>query len=106
MKLCTVPWSELTPRDRVRHLELEGIDVLPGLLSPEREAAMKAELARLPIVATDYSENQRSCKDVPWIGSRTVCVSVTADTRSDTPCSSPGDWSRRASQSSRRIWAR
>jgi ectoine hydroxylase-related dioxygenase (phytanoyl-CoA dioxygenase family) len=71
MNLCTTNWSQLTPRDQVRHLELEGFVVIPDLLSPERLAAMHAELARLPTEATDYSENQRSCKDVQWTDSPT-----------------------------------
>src|SRR5207248_2231547 len=63
------------PRDQVRSLELEGFVVLPALLSAEQVAAMKAELARLPTVATDYSENQRSCKDVQWTDSPT-CIDM------------------------------
>src|SRR5207247_658288 len=71
MNLCTTDWSQLTSRDQVRHLELEGFVVIPDLLSPERLAAMQAELARLPTEATDYSENQRSCKNVQWTDSPT-----------------------------------
>jgi len=69
MNLCATDWSRLTPPEQVRHLELEGFVVIPDLLSPERLAAIKSEMARLPTVPTDYSENQRSAKDVQWTDS-------------------------------------
>lgn len=77
MNHCTTDWSALTPADQVRHLELEGFVVLPDLLPPERVAVMKAELARLPTEGTDYSENQRSCKDVQFTDSP-ACIDTIA----------------------------
>ena len=77
MNLCTTDWSQLTPRDRVRHLELEGFVVIPDLLSGDRLAAIKAEVARLPTVATDYSENQRGYSDVQWTDSP-ACIDTIA----------------------------
>lgn len=77
MNLCTTDWSQLTPRDRVRHLELEGFVVIPDLLSPDRLAAIKAEVARLTTVGTDYSENQRGCQDVQWTDSP-ACIETIA----------------------------
>src|SRR5256885_1446584 len=69
MNRCTTNWSHLTPRDQVRHLELEGFVVIPEVLSPDRVASIQAELDRLPTEATDYSENQRGFKDVQWTDS-------------------------------------
>lgn len=77
MNLCTTDWSRLTPRDRVRHLELEGFVVIPNLLPPDRLAAIKAEVSRLPTVATDYSEQQRGCQDVQWTDSP-ACIETIA----------------------------
>lgn len=77
MNICATNWTQLTPAEQVRHLELEGFVVLPDLLSSEQVAAMKAELARLPTAGTDYSENQRSCPDVQWTDSP-ACIDAIA----------------------------
>jgi ectoine hydroxylase-related dioxygenase (phytanoyl-CoA dioxygenase family) len=62
-------WAQLSTAQRIRHLELEGYVVLPGLLTAEQIHKVKAELARLPTKPTDYSENQRSHSDVQWTDS-------------------------------------
>lgn len=77
MHRCTTQWSQLAPRDQLRHLELEGFVVIPDLLSADRLAAIKAETARLPTVGTDYSENQRGCPDVQWTDSP-ACIDTIA----------------------------
>lgn len=77
MNLCQTDWARLTPCEQVRHLELEGFVAMPGLLSAEHVAAIKAEVARLPTVGTDYSENQRGCQDVQWTDSPT-CIETIA----------------------------
>jgi hypothetical protein len=69
MRLDTTDYARLTPAQRLRHLELEGYVVRPDMLSPERVAAIRQEVDRLPTTATDYSEAQRSCKDVQWTDS-------------------------------------
>jgi ectoine hydroxylase-related dioxygenase (phytanoyl-CoA dioxygenase family) len=66
---ASVDWSRLSAAQRIKHLEIEGYVVLPGLLSEEQIGKVKAELARLPTRGTDYSENQRSCPDVHWTDS-------------------------------------
>jgi hypothetical protein len=70
-------WAALSDAQRVKHLEIEGYVVLPGLLSAGQVADMKRELARLPTKGMDYSENQRTCNDVQWTDSP-VCVDVIA----------------------------
>lgn len=62
-------WSALGTPSRIKHLEIEGYVVFPPLLSGEEISAIKAELDRLPTVATDYSENQRGHSDVQWSNS-------------------------------------
>jgi ectoine hydroxylase-related dioxygenase (phytanoyl-CoA dioxygenase family) len=69
MPLATTDWSRLTTAQRIGHLELEGYVVIPGLLTQDQIARIKAELARLPTRATDYSENQRGYSDVQWTDS-------------------------------------
>src|SRR5262249_52587898 len=77
MNLCMTDWAQLTPRDQVRHLELEGFVVIPDLLSEERLRAIRAEVARLATVGTDYSEHQRGCQDVQWTDSP-ACIETIA----------------------------
>ena len=57
-------WSALTVGDRIRYLELEGYLVLPGLLGPEQIRAIGAELAALPLAATDYSPHKQTADDL------------------------------------------
>ena len=59
-----VDWSALTAGERIRYLELEGYLVLPDLLQPERIEAVGAELAALPLTATDYSPHKKSAGDL------------------------------------------
>lgn len=69
MKTPSTDWGSLSSQQRVKHLELEGYVVIPDLLSAEEVTRVKAELYRLPTQGTDYSEAQRSCKDVHWTDS-------------------------------------
>ena len=57
-------WRALTVGERVRYLELEGYLVLPDLLVPDRIAAIGAELAALPLTATDYSPHKQTADDL------------------------------------------
>ena len=57
-------WSELTTGERIRYLELEGYLVLPDLLGPEQIGAIGAELAALPLTATDYSPHKKTADDL------------------------------------------
>ena len=64
-----VDWPSLSFEARVRFLELEGYVVIPDLLSAKQLAAIRAEMARLPTVGTDYSERQRGFANVQWTDS-------------------------------------
>ena len=57
-------WGALTAGERVRYLELEGYLVLPDLLDPEQISAIGAELAALPLTATDYSPHKQTADDL------------------------------------------
>ena len=59
-----VDWHALTTGERIRYLELEGYLVLPDLLPPERIRAVCAELATLPLTATDYSSHKKSAGEL------------------------------------------
>lgn len=62
-------WSALSTAQRIKHLEIEGYVVFPPLIEASTIAEIKAELDRLPTVATDYSENQRGFSNVQWTDS-------------------------------------
>jgi hypothetical protein len=68
-RTAATDWSQLTTAQRVKHLEIEGYVLIPDLLSRESIGAIKTELDRLPTIGTDYSENQRGCRDVQWTDS-------------------------------------
>jgi len=68
-RIDTTDWSKLSTAQRIKHLEIEGYVVFPPLIGAAEVEAIKAELDRLPTVATDYSENQRGYSDVQWTDS-------------------------------------
>lgn len=70
-------WSQLTTRQRIKHLELEGYVVLPDLIPPEEVVKIRHELDNLPTIGTDYSENQRGHRDVQWSNSP-GCINLIA----------------------------
>ena len=57
-------WRALTVGEQVRFLELEGYLVLPDLLGPQQIGAIGAELAALPLTATDYSPHKQTADDL------------------------------------------
>jgi len=59
-------WSALTLGERLRHIELEGYLVMPGLLSAPQVARFKELVAGLETRGTDYSERQRGRRSVHW----------------------------------------
>ncbi len=54
----------MTTGERIRYVELEGYLVLPDLLGPEQISAIGAELAALPLTATDYSPHKQTADDL------------------------------------------
>lgn len=72
----TTPWARLSRAEQIRAIELEGYAVLPGILSAEAVAALRAELARLPTRAVDYSPHQRGCRDVQWTDSPRAIATI------------------------------
>lgn len=60
----TTDYGAMTQAQRIRHLELEGYVVMPDLLSPDLLRRIHEETTKLPTYGTDYSEQQRGCKNV------------------------------------------
>jgi len=61
-------WSALTPGQQVRHLEVEGYVVLPGMLTPDQIAQLHAELKLIPTESPDYTDKKRAHNDIQWAG--------------------------------------
>lgn len=66
MRVDDKDWSSLTLGERIRHIEMEGYLVLPGLLTPAQVAHFKQLTATLETKGTDYSERQRGRKNIQW----------------------------------------
>lgn len=72
MRLDDTDFASLSLPERIRHFEVEGYVVLPGILDPEIVAKVKRELAAAEMFHTSYSVNQtRSTTQPQWL-SRTV----------------------------------
>ena len=71
-KRAETDWTSLSREQRIRSIELDGYVVIPDLLSAAQLEAIRAELARLPTTAVDYSEHQRGCANVQWTDSPTA----------------------------------
>ena len=67
-RMDNVDWARATNGERIKHIELDGYALLPNVLSREQITALKAETARLPTNAVDYSVHQRYCSNVEFIG--------------------------------------
>lgn len=63
-------WSALTLGERIRQIEVEGYLVLPALLDPRQLAELKHQTRQLPTTPVDYSEFQRTCPNIQFVGGR------------------------------------
>ena len=64
----TTDWSAMTAGDRIRHLEVEGYVLLPGLLDPDLIARLQAQLDDIPTHGADYTELKQVHNDIQWAG--------------------------------------
>lgn len=63
-----VQWADLSTGDRIRHLEVEGYVLLPGLLQTKQIVELKAQTVELETSGVSYSDRQRTCTIPPWFG--------------------------------------
>ena len=61
-------WASLTPGDRIRHLEVEGYVVLPGMLAPDHVARLIEQLRRVETEGAGYTEKKQVHNDIQWAG--------------------------------------
>ena len=63
-------WSTLTLGEQIRQIEVEGYLVLPGLLSVDDVAELKAVTAAFETTPVDYSVHQRGRPNIQFAGGR------------------------------------
>ena len=61
-----VDWASLTVGDRIRHLELEGYLLWPGLIEETQLTLLRSECDRLETFGVDYSEHQRGARALEY----------------------------------------
>ena len=61
-------WNDLNRSQQVRHLEVEGYVVLPGLLDADHIFRLKSQVSRFETTHVDYSVNQRGRSGVQFAG--------------------------------------
>ena len=61
-------WKSLTLGDRIRHLEVEGYVVLPGMLSPNQVERLSQQLNRITTTGADYTDKKQVHNDIQWVG--------------------------------------
>ncbi len=66
--LSDTDWNSLTLGDRIRHLEVEGYVVLPGMLSADRVARLNEQLKRIDTSGADYTDKKQVHNDIQWVG--------------------------------------
>jgi len=73
MQLDTTDFSSMSRPEQIRHLEVEGYVVFPGILPAELIARLKDELASAEMTHTSYSTQQtRSVKQPQWVSRSTA----------------------------------
>ncbi len=61
-------WSAMTGGERIRHLEVEGYVLLPGLLNAALVAQLQSELGHIPTHGAEYTELKQVHNDIQWAG--------------------------------------
>ena len=64
--IADTDWGGMTFGQQVRHLEVEGYVVLPGMLIAEQVEQLQAELQPIPTVSPDYTAKKKTNNDIQW----------------------------------------
>lgn len=67
-KLPNVDWNSLSLGEKIRHIEVEGYLLIPGMLDKDLIAQLKAQTSAFSTFGVSYSERQRGKKAVQWSG--------------------------------------
>jgi len=76
VRLADTDWSALTLDQQDALLASDGYVVVPGVLDAERIAAIRAELADLPMNTAPYSDQQKFAKEPPQWHSRSFAEMI------------------------------
>ena len=68
LPLVDTDWTTLSPGDQIRHLEIEGYVILPGLLEPDHVARLNAQLRDIETQGADYTDLKQVHNDIQWAG--------------------------------------
>ena len=70
MNIDETDFSSMSRCEQIRHLEVEGYVVFPGILTPDIVSRIKSEMADAEMWHPDYSEKQtRSVEQPQWVSS-------------------------------------
>ena len=72
MKVDETDWASMTLGQRLRHFEVEGFVVLPGMLDAVEIERLESELADVAMVGRSYSDRQTESTSPPQWQSRAV----------------------------------
>jgi len=72
MNIDETDFASFSLGERIRHFEVEGYVVLPGVISPEQIERLHGELADVPMKHKDYGVHQTVSPDPPQWQSRAV----------------------------------
>ena len=61
-------WKSLSLGDRIRHLEVEGYVVIPGVLRPDHVARLHAQLEQIETHGAGYTDRKQVHNDIQWAG--------------------------------------
>ena len=67
-QLVDTAWDQLSKGEQIRHLEVEGYVVLPGLLSPDLVAQLRNQLASISTTGADYTDKKQVHNDIQFAG--------------------------------------
>ena len=67
-QLVKTEWAQLSKGEQIRHLEVEGYVVLPGLLSSDLVGQLRDELSRIKTTGADYTDKKQVHNDIQWAG--------------------------------------
>ena len=67
-RIVETSWGDLGLGERIRHLEVEGYVVLPGLLSAELVVELRGALSEIPTFGADYTDKKQVHNDIQWAG--------------------------------------
>ena len=68
LPIVDIDWSTLSVGDRIRHLEIEGYVVIPGLLDADHVAELRSQLKTIKTRGAPYTDLKQVFNDIQWAG--------------------------------------